>query len=218
MAHEREKALVATHAIRLVKDGMKVGLGTGSTVKPFIETLISSGIRISCVCTSLQTKEMVGNAFSFLDEALGDELDITFDGADRFDPKTFYRIKGGGGALLREKLVALKSKQNVVLVDESKISSPLQGHPVAVEIVSFGYLSTIQRLVRLGYSGKLREALSDNGNRIFDIEFAKPIEDPISEHQKIKQVAGVIETGFFFNSANIAFVGYQDGRVTKLEK
>lgn len=218
MAHEREKTAVALEAIKLVKDGMRIGLGTGSTAAPFIEALINSHLKITCVCTSINSKKLVGKAIHFLDDNLQDELDITFDGADRFDPTTFHRIKGGGGALLREKLVALRSKQNVVLVDESKLSSPLQGFPVAIEIVSFGYLSTIERLERLGYKGKLRKTLSDNGNRLFDIEYTKPILDPITEHQKIKQVSGVIETGFFFHSANIALVGYPDGRVERLER
>jgi len=226
MSHEKEKQLIGDKAVMLVETGMKIGLGTGSTAEPFIKSLKKrverENLKIQCVCTSLKSKQLVGDAIPFLDESLSEPLDITFDGADLFDPSSFNSIKGGGGALLREKLVSLVSHKNVVLIDYSKISTPLQGHKVAIEIVPFGVNSTLNRFKKLGYKGSLRTidskpVHSDNSNYIFDIEYQGAIEDPISEHFKIKQINGVIETGFFFKYASIAFVGYSDGTVKKLE-
>ena len=220
MSYEVEKKIVAREAVKLVKSGMKIGIGTGSTVKPFIEFLKNrvweEELSISCVCTSKESEQLLEDAIPILPFTLDYQLDITFDGADRFDPQNFNRIKGGGGALLREKLVASQSKKNVVLVDFSKIATPLQGFPVAVEIVPFGYISTVNRLISMGYKGVLRENLSDNGNYLFDIEYDGSIEDPISEHSKIKSVTGVIETGFFFKNASHAFIGYDSGKVEEI--
>ena len=187
MTHEKEKQLAANEAVKLVKSGMLIGIGTGSTASCFItaikERLKHENLNISCITTSLTSKELLGNSIPLIDESLRDTIDMTFDGADRVDLNTFHLIKGGGGALLREKLVATKSKQNIVLVDSSKLSSPLSGFPVPLEIVRFGYKSTIQRVEALGYTGHLRHkdqkpVLSDNDNYIYDIHFEEPIKNP----------------------------------------
>ena len=184
MSYDREKQNAAKEAVKLVKPGMTVGLGSGSTATFFIEALLErikkESLNISCVATSLLSKELINDSIPFVEESLRTEIDITFDGADRIDLKTFHLIKGGGGALLREKIVAFRSKQNIVLVDSSKVTSPLEGFPVAVEIVRFGYESTILRINELGYNGHLRRkahkaVLSDNDNYIFDIAFDGPI-------------------------------------------
>jgi ribose 5-phosphate isomerase A len=227
MSNEKEKQVVAKETVKLIKPGMIIGLGSGSTATFFIEELKkrvhNEKLKISCVATSLHSKALIEGFIPLIDESLQNKIDITFDGADRIDPKTFYLIKGGGGALLREKLVAKSSAQNIVLVDSSKLSSPLEGFPVAIEIVKFGYESTIQRIKNLGYNGSLRRkgdsiTLSDNNNYIFDITFEGGIKDPMKHHTELKSTLGVIETGFFLDTATKAYVAYPDGKIQILEK
>ncbi len=227
MSHEKEKQIIAEESVKLIKSGMTVGLGSGSTAAFFIkalkERIKNESLNISCVATSLLSKELVAESIPLIDESLRSEIDITFDGADRIDLKTFHRIKGGGGALLREKIVAARSKQNIVLVDSSKLSSPLEGFPVAVEIVRFGYESTILRINKLGYSGHIRHkdrkaVFSDNDNYIFDIVFNGPINDPEKHHLRLKNTLGVVETGFFLDTATKVYIGYPDGKFEIKEK
>lgn len=227
MAYEIEKKLIGAQAVTLVKSGMKIGIGTGSTVAPFIQSLISrvekEKLFIQCVATSNQSKSMIQGIFPLLNESLDVPLDISFDGADHFDPKSFTSIKGGGGALLREKLVAIHSKVNVVLIDSSKIAHPFKHVKVPIEIIPFGVKATLERLKELGYGGSLRYLganpyLTDNHNYIFDIFYSGIIYDPISEHFKLKQISGIVETGFFFKYAQYAFVGYPDQTVQLLEQ
>jgi|JI9StandDraft_1071089.scaffolds.fasta_scaffold14191_5 ribose 5-phosphate isomerase A len=223
MAHEEIKKRVAEKALELLKPGMKVGIGTGSTIFFFIEALKRQNalkrLEIRCIATSTGSKKLLGDRFSFLDDSLIDTVDITFDGADRIDPKDFTMIKGGGGALLREKMVALASKQNVILVDYTKIASPLGGFPVAIEIVSFGVEETIRKIKKAGYKGALRKGamekpfLTDNQNMIFDITFSSPILDPKTDHIALKEITGVVETGFFFNIPTDVFIGEKNATV-----
>lgn len=219
---------IALEAVTLVKDGMIVGLGTGRSASIFIEELVkrvkNENLTISCVTTSLQSKALIQGKIPLIDEALQPLIDLTFDGADRADPKTFYLIKGGGGALLREKLVANRSKENIMLIDESKLTSPLQDFPIPIEIVEFGYKSTIERICSLGYQGQLRTDFltnkiirSDNGNYIFDITLTGPLENPLGMHQQLKQTLGVIETGLFLDTATKIYVGKFDGTIKILE-
>ncbi|MBM3193763.1 MAG: ribose 5-phosphate isomerase A [Chlamydiae bacterium] len=227
MSNEKEKQLVAKEAVKLVTEGMIVGIGSGSTAAIFIEELkkhvYNKNLKIACIATSLASKSLIEKAIPLIDESLQSQIDITFDGADRLDPKTLHLIKGGGGALLREKLVAKSSKENVVLVDSSKLSSPLEGFPLAIEIVKFGYAATIARIEHLGYKGVLRKkenrpAESDNGNYIFDITFNEGIKNPLKDHNILKNTLGVIETGFFLDTATKAYVAYPNGKIEILEK
>lgn len=227
MSNEKEKQLVAKEAVKLINSGMIVGIGSGSTAAIFIEELkkhiYNQGLKISCIATSLQSKALIKNSIPLIDESLDTQIDITFDGADRIDPKTFHLIKGGGGALLREKLVAKSSAQNIVLVDSSKLSTPLAGFPVAVEIVKFGFEATILRIKQLGYNGILRKngntpTESDNGNFIFDISFPGDINEPLKHHTSLKNTLGVIETGFFLDTATKAYIAYPNGKIEILEK
>lgn len=224
MTHQREKQIVGDKAVMLIQSGMKVGIGTGSTIEPFIQSLLQriekEQISIQCVATSQRSKNLLQGKIPLLNENLSDTLDISFDGADLFDPKHFISIKGGGGALLREKLVALSSQINVVLIDASKLSTPLKNCKVAIEVIPFGVQALIKKLQSLGYTGRIRgnpPTLTDNQNYIFDLEYPGIIFDPISEHFKLKQISGVVETGFFFKYAKYAYVGYPDGNVQILE-
>lgn len=227
MSNEKEKQLAAKEAVKLVTSGMVIGIGSGSTSAFFIEELkkrvYNEGLKITCVATSLASKALVEKSIPFIDESLNSHIDITFDGADRIDLKTFHLIKGGGGALLREKIVAKSSKQNIVLVDSTKLSSPLGGFPVALEIVKFGFEATIKRVQNLGYRGVLRKkgayaAESDNGNYIFDLTFEEGVKEPLKHHNALKNTLGVIETGFFLDTATKAYIAYPSGKIEILEK
>ncbi len=219
---------VAKEAVKQVEDGMFVGLGTGRAATVFIEELLKQievkSLKIKCIPTSLRSKALIEGKIDCLDESLVDSIDITFDGADRVDSKSLCLIKGGGGALLREKLVAKRSAKNMILIDETKLCSPLQGFPLPVEIVEFGYQSTIDRIYGLGYEGTLRRkrgsmeiVRSDNGNYIFDITLTSPILDPYATHHLLKQTVGVIETGLFLNTVTTVYVGQSNEKVKILE-
>ncbi len=227
MTNDRQKKIAVNEAVKLVQNNMKIGIGTGTTTELFIKALLShittKNITIKCICTSIKSKEAVGKCIPFLNESLNEEIDITFDGADLFDQNTFHRIKGGGGALLREKIVALRSKINVVIIDSCKLLSPLGNCKLPIEIIPFGYLSTIQKLNELGYIGNIRSDIngivySDNNNYLFDIDYNYIIENIEKEHNSIKTIPGVVETGLFFQNANIAYIGNKDGTVTELRK
>jgi ribose 5-phosphate isomerase A len=227
MSFEIEKQLAAKEAVKLVKNGMIIGLGSGSTSKCFIEELIQKvqkeGLQIKCIATSNFSKNLAEKHIPFIDDNLEIPIDITFDGADKIDLKTFHLIKGGGGALLREKLVAKNSRQNVILVDQSKISTPLYGFPLPVEIVKFGYRSTIKRIEKLGYRGSIRikdgsYALTDNGNYTYDIDLMEPIENAPKTHLELKQLLGVVETGLFLDTATKAIIAYPGGKIEIKEK
>jgi ribose 5-phosphate isomerase A len=212
-------------AANLIEEGMLVGLGTGSTTAFFLEALAKrcrDGLSIHAVATSqnsLQKAQIAG--IPLLDSDAVDSLDLTVDGADELDPHK-NMIKGGGGALLREKLVALASKEMVVIIDESKLVKQLGGAPLPVEIVRFACKTTIKRLEAIGYEGTIRFKesgdlfITDNGNYIFDIHIHSAINEPEKEHEKIKLIPGVVETGLFFHIAGRVVVGYQNGNVTIL--
>ncbi len=212
-------------AAEMIKDGMLVGLGTGSTTAFFIEALgkrCHEGLKISAVATSKQSAWQAEQLEIPLEdfEAIT-KLDITVDGADEIDPQK-NMIKGGGGALLREKLLATASQEMIVVIDEKKLVNHLGFHPLPVEIARFVYRNTLARLEAEGYQGVLRlysdqePFVTDNGNYIVDIHYPTPITDPKQEQQRLKNITGVLETGLFFNLAGRVVIGYEDGRVKVL--
>lgn len=216
------KASVGKAAAQLVGDGMLVGLGTGSTAAHFINHLIKrcrEGLEITAVATSDRSFHQAkagGIQMRNIEEITS--IDITFDGADEIDPNK-NMIKGGGGALLREKIVASMSHEMVVMVDESKLVEALGAFPLPVEIVSFAHRSTINKIQILGYDGALRKDqdgdtyITDNGNYIFDIHNNGPIVNPREMHHTLIDIPGVVETGLFFNLAGRVIVGYSHGNV-----
>lgn len=213
-----EKKAAALEAIKHVEDKSIIGVGTGSTVKPFIEALNmlveKQHLEIAAIPTSNQTRLLLHKKIHILDTALNQVIDLTVDGADKVS-KDFYLIKGGGGALLREKFVALNSKKNITIIDESKIISPLFGHPLPIEIVVFGYQSTLNRLQALGFNGSLRMVgnklfITDNGNYIYDIDLKEPIANPSNYHSSLKIISGVVETGLFLRTSDIIIIGKND--------
>jgi ribose 5-phosphate isomerase A len=214
---DRKKA-AAEAAIELVKDGMVVGLGTGSTANYAIEGLgrrVASGLRIRGVATSRASEELarkVGVPIITLDQV--SEVDLTIDGADEVDPR-FNLIKGMGGALLREKIVAFASKQEVIIIDDSKLVEVLGTKtPLPVEVVPFGHLRTKDALESLGCKASLKGGSSpfvtDNANLIYECRFAK-MEDPEILEAEIDMIPGVVESGLFIDLATKVVVASANG-------
>lgn len=214
------KKNAAIHAIDYIKQGMIIGLGTGTTATFFIDALakkVQEGLKISAIASSNKSMEQAKQlGIPLVDPENIYSIDIVVDGADEIDHKK-NMIKGGGGALLREKLVAKASKEMIVIIDETKLVSHLGKFPVAVEIIPFLYHYTLKELQKFGLNSILRKNnegnnyLTDNGNYILDIHFNDPIHSPYSEHEKLKGMTGVVETGFFFNLATHVIVGYKNG-------
>lgn len=219
------KEAAAKAAVELIQDGMVVGLGTGSTAERFIAHLIErcrKGLRIQAAASSRKSFEQAsagGISMANIDELL--QIDLTVDGADEIDRQK-RMIKGGGGALLREKIIASMSREMVVIVDETKLVDRLGAHPLPVEIVPFAFKATAHKLEQLGYQPVLRQGkdgvpyLTDNNNYILDLHLKELCDAPDIIEGQIRRVVGVVETGLFLNLAGRVFVGYSDGHVVQL--
>ena len=214
-----KKRLAAEKAVELVQDGMKVGLGTGSTAYFAIEAigrLVKDGYKILAVPTSLASEKQareLGIPLATLEEA--GTLDITIDGADEVDGNLDL-IKGMGGALLREKIVAYSTRVQVIVVDDSKIVSKLgTKFPLPVEVVPFAHARTKTYLEELGCRAGLRGGgtpfITDNGNHIYHLHFERGIKDPYELQKKLKEIPGVVETGLFLNLAKKVIVASDSG-------
>jgi ribose 5-phosphate isomerase A len=222
---EEWKQQAAERALGYLEDGMLVGLGTGSTAAKFVDLVgqrVKAGLNVTCVPTSEATRlqaERLGIALTTLDEV--PFLDLTVDGADELD-SDLRLIKGGGGALLREKIVAMASERMIVIADASKRVSVLGKYPLPIEAVRFGLVAT-QTLVGAvaadaGCSGeiKLRMAkdgkpfVTDCGNVLFDCMFSR-IDNPEALDQALKRVPGVVENGLFLGIADTAIVAGPEG-------
>jgi len=222
MEQEKIKQAVGHKAADLIQDGMLVGLGTGSTVFYFIEKLIErvkDGLHIRAVSSSLRSAELASKGgIPLIDINTLSHLDITVDGADEIDHEK-RMIKGGGGALLREKIVASMSKEMIVVVDESKLSAKLGRCKLPVEVIPFAHEVTHKKIEKLGYKAYFRKTQSgtlyvtDNGNHILDITLYHPLSDPEKVNENLKSIPGVIETGFFFHLAGRVIVGFKDGQI-----
>ncbi|NPA75135.1 MAG: ribose-5-phosphate isomerase RpiA [Euryarchaeota archaeon] len=214
---EELKKIAGEAAAERVKDGMLVGLGTGSTVKYTILKLgqmVSEGMDIVAVPTSRDTERLArdcGIKLTTLEEV--DMLDLTIDGADEVD-SNLNLIKGGGGALLREKMVAYYSRYEIIVVDERKISHTLGSFALPVEIVKFGARRTMRRLSEFGCSPALRGGekpfITDNGNYIVDCKF-ESITEPEKLSTTLNNVPGVVENGLFIGLAKEVYVGTKNG-------
>jgi ribose 5-phosphate isomerase A len=224
MTQDEAKLAVAKRAVEFVEDGMRVGLGTGTTATMFIHELgarVQAGLRIRCVASSDASAAL---AASLGMEVVGleelPELDVYIDGADEVGPGLSL-IKGGGGALLREKIVASAAKKFVVVVDSTKVVERLGKFPLPVEVVKMALPLVVPRLAALGLEPKQRQAksgsgpyLTDEQNYIVDCwcgEFPEP-EETAAE---IRSIVGVVEHGFFLGMAEMALVAGDDG-VTEL--
>jgi len=215
MANQAEKEAAGRAAAKLVRDGDIVGLGTGSTAYFAVVALgerVKSGLKIMGIPTSIATADLarkVGIPLTTLDEH--PQIDITIDGADEIDPK-LNLIKGGGGALLREKVVASASRKMVVVADSSKIVPALGKFPLPVEIIPFARTVVERKIVSLGATTKLRmnvdgqPFITDNGNQILDCSFGR-IENPPALARTLSDTAGVVEHGLFIGLAKLVLVG-----------
>ncbi len=220
------KRAAAERAVMLVRDGMRLGLGTGSTAAFFVEALgrrRATGLDVVAVPTSEATRrqaEALGIRLATLDEE--PELDLTVDGADEIGPDLIL-IKGGGGALLREKLVAAASRRMVVIADGSKWVATLGRFPLPVEVVPFGFESTRRRLsallsdtVRRAIEPALRKGadgapfVTDGGHWIVDAQL-DAIPAPAELAVSLKATLGVVEHGLFVGLAHAALIGTPDG-------
>jgi ribose 5-phosphate isomerase A len=219
------KAQAANAAIDLVKPGMRLGLGTGTTAYHFVEAvgeLVRNGLEVTCVPTSEATRahaEKLRIPLSSLDET--PQVDLTVDGADEIDDQ-LRLIKGGGGALLREKIVATASDRMVVIADDSKLSETLGSHPLPIEVVRFGLRATMRLIEALsaeaGCEGDIRlrpgqgdlPFITDQGNLIVDCAFHK-IPEPEVLAFALKRVPGVVEHGLFLGLADLAIVAGESG-------
>ncbi|PWT98739.1 MAG: ribose 5-phosphate isomerase A [Candidatus Melainabacteria bacterium] len=208
-------------AVEFVKDGMLVGLGTGSTATFAVDALaerIAQGLKIEAIATSEKTAEQARRlGIKLTDFAHHHQIDLTIDGADEVEVSTLNLIKGLGGALYREKVVASVSKRLVIVVDQSKLVDRLGTKTaVPVEVVPFGWQLTAERLKNLGSTPELRLTsdkkpyLTDNGNYIIDCRFGK-IEDSAGLADQIGLTIGVVESGLFVKMTSLVVAGKSQG-------
>ena len=213
-----EKRLAAVRAVDFIEDGMKVGLGTGSTSAFAVRALgdrVAHGLKVQCVPTSEATRKLAESLhiplLTFDDVT---QLDLCIDGADEADPQ-LNLTKGGGGALLREKVVAFVSKQFLVIVDSAKLVKSLYAFPLPVEIVPFAQKVVEREIRKLGGTPTLRQRdgktyVTDNGLWILDCRF-EPIADPPALARALSTIPGIAEHGLFCGMASKIIVGRQNG-------
>lgn len=222
MSIDDEKQLAAKAAVELVTDGMVIGLGTGSTAVFAVQMLgqrVKEGLKIKAVPTSNSTAtlaESVGISIVTLDDY--PQLDLDIDGADEVEP-SLCLIKGGGGALLREKIVAYASKQVVIIVDEKKLVDRLGKFHLPIEIVPFACGLIQQTIKEMGAVSVLRKRdraafLTDESNWILDCDFGL-IDDPRALAQQLSAVPGIVEHGLFVDLVERVIVG-SEGKVKTL--
>ena len=215
---EALKRAAAEKALELVRDGMLVGLGSGSTVRYFTEgvgRLVADGMRVRGVPTSRATAALAAELGIPVVEDLVGAIDLAVDGADEVDP-TLGLIKGRGGALFREKLVAAAAKRFVAVVDESKVVDRLGSGALPVEVLPFLWRTTAERLARLCTGLKVRGGeeepyVTDNGNLILDLSFEAGIEDSAELALALKGSVGVVEHGLFLGLTDSCIVAGAEG-------
>ena len=234
LTQSEQKVLAANTAVdtlieqKKIFSGMKIGLGTGSTALPAVKRLaerIADGTLsdIKAVVTSFQTenycKDLGIPVYTLNDRAIDAELDLAIDGADEIDPKNNL-IKGGGAAHLLEKIVEYNAKELVIVADESKSVQHMgTKFPLPVEIIGEARRAVEKKLNALGAKCVLREGvrkcgpvITDNGNQILDCTWEKPV-NPAEMEEKIQQIVGVVEVGFFTRLKPTAFIAHADGSV-----
>ncbi len=221
----KAKRLTGEKAAEYVKDGMKIGLGTGSTAYYAVKKvgeMVRNGLKVKAVPTSKETAELAEKeGIELIELADVDKLDLTIDGADEVD-QDFNLTKGGGGALLREKIVASASDKLIIIVDESKLVEKLGAFHLPVEITPFSWQYTQRMVDKFDCRSTLRKKdgeiyVTDNGNYILDCDFGV-IENPIKLTEELNKLPGVVENGIFAEMADIVVVGYESGEVKVLEK
>jgi ribose 5-phosphate isomerase A len=220
------KQLAAEKAVSFLENGMTIGLGTGSTaywaIEKIGEKVKKEGWKIKAIATSVGSEKQARSlGIPILDFSTIKSIDVTIDGADEADAK-LQLIKGGGGALLREKIVATNSKQMIVVADESKWVTILGKFPLPVEVVHFGWERTFDKLQLLGCETKRRmngsePYLTDNGNYILDCAFGE-IKDPPLLHDLVNAITGVVDNGLFIRIASKLVLGFNNGETRVISR
>ena len=215
--------MAAEKAVEEIKPGMIVGLGSGSTAEWAIRKigeLVKDGLSIQAVASSVKTEKLaIEVGIPIIDFKSIERIDLTIDGADEVDDHG-HLIKGGGGALLREKILAYNSKRFIVIIDESKRVQHLGQFDLPVEIVPFAADIILKRLKETGTNPVLRylnheKVITDNGNYIADCNFY-PVKDPEALNIQLHQIPGVVETGIFINKmVNAFYIGQANGTVSR---
>lgn len=217
---DSEKRQAALKATEFVRDGMVVGLGTGTTSKHLILALgarVRAGLKIQAVPTSHDTAALARQSgIPLIESDNAWMIDLAIDGADQVDPK-LNLVKGGGGALLKEKIVAAAAKQFIVMVDHTKLVPGLGGSfPLPIEVVQFGWGSTARNIEQVsGGKAVLRERngtvfQTEAGHVILDLHMPK-IDDPATLEIELNQIPGIVETGLFIGRTSILIVGRAQG-------
>jgi ribose 5-phosphate isomerase A len=225
MANDSEKEAAARASLRFVHDGDVVGLGTGSTAVHAVRLLgerVRDGLKIRGIPTSVPTQELatsLGIPLTTLDEF--QQIDVTIDGADEVDSK-LRLIKGGGGALLREKIIGSASHKYVIVVDSSKQVSMLGKFPLPVEVIPFAQallaknISALGAAVRLRLNSSGKPFITDEGHHILDCHFGQ-ISDPDLLARELERMPGIVEHGLFIGMADVVLVG-KGSEVIELER
>lgn len=227
-AAEMKKIVAETAVDTYVKDGMNVGLGTGSTayyaIKRIGQLVTENGYKLTCVATSVQSEELAKECgITVVDIDDVDKLDVTIDGADEVDPK-MNLVKGLGGALLREKIVAAATVKEIIVADESKLVPKLGTKaPLPVEVLRFGNKHTSFGLRRQRCEPVLRMKdgkpfITDGGNYIYDCRFPEGIDNPFFVESRIDVIPGVVENGLFLNTAFEVLICDTEGNVSKVSE
>ncbi len=213
--YEAEKKLAALKSVEYIKDGMAVGLGSGSTARLFVQALgerVRQGLEIKAIPTSKKTKaQAIEEGIPLTNFGEINRLDVTVDGADEIDPN-LNLIKGGGGALLREKIVAMATDCFIVVADSRKLVPTLGAFPLPVEVIPFGWQNVAENIKSLNSTVELR--IDENGrpfrtsqkNFVLDCRFGA-ITDPSSLGTELRKIIGVVEHGLFVGMTDTAIIG-----------
>jgi ribose 5-phosphate isomerase A len=219
------KQAAAKKAIEYIKDGMNIGLGTGTTAYwaiQYIGEKVKQGLRVRAIATSIQSQNLAQElGIPIIGFAEAGHLDITIDGADEVDGQ-LQLIKGGGGALLREKIVAAATKFYIIIADDKKLVDTLGKFKLPVEVIPFGWELTAAKLRNLGSEPGLRVGndgpfITDNGNYILDCAFGS-IPSPGVLQEKINAITGVVDNGLFVDMADCVIAGTEGGEVKIINK
>ena len=213
-----QKRIAGQKATEYIKDGMILGLGTGSTAYYMIKKvgeLVQNGMNLKAVATSKSTENLAKELHIPLveiDEI--DKIDLCIDGVDEID-KDFNAIKGGGGALFREKIVANLANEVIWIMDDSKLVDSIGGFPLPIEVLPYGYTQVIRKLKEYSFNPKIRMKdsnifVTDNGNYIVDLHIGKPM-DITDIYNKVNGITGVLEIGLFINMCNRIIVATDRG-------
>ncbi|MFD2627642.1 ribose 5-phosphate isomerase A [Oceanobacillus kapialis] len=214
---ELKKKIAGEKAVDSIENGMTIGLGSGSTVYWMLRKLkekVDSGLNIKGIPTSKRTEGWAKEfGIPLTDFSETTKIDLAIDGANEIDTN-LNLLKGGGGSLVREKIVNHLANRLIIIADDGKLCNQLGKHHLPVEVVPFGWKATARSLEQLGCSTTMRLQdeqvfISDNGNYIIDCHFGL-IENPNKLHEQLKLLVGVIETGLFCNMTDLAIIGHEE--------